>query len=78
MSDMQEIESIERFVEGMKKAASRARELALSQKNTDWMKVAAMLDGVRANGVKLYNGASMNRQDALSMLDRRQKGLPVQ
>lgn len=77
MSDMQEQESIERFIEGMKKAASRARELAAAQKNNDWLNVAKMLDGVRVNGIKLYNGRSMTRQDTLALLDQRQKGLPL-
>lgn len=77
MSEMQDNESIERFVEGLKKAASRARELGIAQKNSSWEKVAVMLDGIRTNGVKLYQSSALSRNDVLSMLDQRQKTMKI-
>lgn len=77
MSDMHETETIERFVEGMKKAAACSRQLAAAQKNDGWLKLATVMDGIRVNGVKLFNGRALNRQDTLTMLDQRQKQLKI-
>lgn len=73
MSEMTDVEAFERFSEGMKRAASRARELGVSQKSNDWGNVANMLDGIRTNGEKMYRARALSRQDVLKMLDERQK-----
>lgn len=73
MSEMTDVEAFERFAEGLKKAASRARELGIAQKSKDWGNVATMLDGIRINGEKMYNARALSRQDVLKMLDERQK-----
>lgn len=77
MSEMQESETIERFVEGLKRAASRARELAAMQKNDTWYTVATSLDNLRISGTKIFRGRALTRQDALKMLDDRVKDTKV-
>lgn len=69
MSDMSSQETIERFVEGLKKAASRCRELSKIQKNKMWLNVASGFDNMRINGVKIYEAASLSRQEILATVD---------
>lgn len=66
---MNENESIERFNESMKKAASRARELAAVLNSQDWTSVAANLDKLRATGLKLHAAKALSRAETLRMLD---------
>lgn len=73
MSEMEKNESIERFTEGLLKAASRARELGKAQKNSAWQAVATQLDMLRSNGLKMYKAKGISRQVALDMLDRREQ-----
>lgn len=69
MSDMTNIESFERFSEGLKKAASRSRELAVAQKDDQWNKVAFMLDSLCSKGNDIFRGRAIPRQEALKMAD---------
>ena len=69
---MQTTESFERFSEGLKKAASRARELGAAQKNRNWNKIGFMLEKLLKNGEELYRRKSISRQDALLILDKRE------
>lgn len=62
---MNERESIEAFVEGAKKAASAARELASEFTDPEWTSTADMLDAMRVNGVKLSQMKSMSRLETL-------------
>jgi hypothetical protein len=66
---------MERFSEGVKKAASRARELGDAQKNRNWYKVAFMLEKLLANGTAMFNGKSISRQDALGIIGRREAAM---
>lgn len=75
MSDMSLMESMERFSEGIKKAASRARELGDAQKNRNWYKVAFNLEKLLENGTTMFKAKAISRQDALSMIDRRESML---
>lgn len=77
MSEMQSAEIIERYVEGLKRASSRARELGIAQKATEWDKVARNLDMLLKTGVKLFNSRQLSRHDTLKMLDDRQKNLKI-
>lgn len=69
MSEMTEAESFERFEEGLKKAASRARELGILFASDKWAEIAASFDLMRRNGAKFYHGAAISRQEALRMID---------
>lgn len=74
---MQDVEIIERFVEGLKKASSRCRELGAIQKSKHWNDISANLDKLLANGLDLYKRKEISRQDALKILDERQKNLKI-
>jgi hypothetical protein len=56
---MSEKESIEAFVDGAKRAASAARELAKDTGTKEWLETANFLDAMRENGMKLANMRSM-------------------
>lgn len=67
---MEKNESIERFSEGLAKAADRARQLAKLQKNKSWLQVAINLDGLRIKGEQMYRSREISRQEALAIADR--------
>ncbi len=58
MSEMNIKESVEWFEEGLKKAASRARELGRMQNNKHWDSVAEQLDQLRFNGTYMARAYS--------------------
>jgi len=62
---MSERESIEAFIEGAKKAASCAREMAKEYSDPEWEDTAKMLDGMRVNGVQLSGMRGMSRLETL-------------
>lgn len=70
MSEMTPQESIERYNEGLKKAASRARELGKLQKNKYWDQIANSLDGIRDQGLKLFYGRPLTEQEVQQMIDK--------
>lgn len=76
-NDMSLQETFERFDEGMKKAASRARELGHAQKNKNWFSVATQIEGLRAKALIMFKGPAISRKDALSILDVREKNLNI-
>lgn len=71
MSDMEKAEIVERFSEGMKKAASRCRELAKVQANQQWLHIANSLDDLRKKGELMYSQKALSRGEVLEMLSRR-------
>ena len=73
MSDMSLQESMERFSEGVKKAASRCRELGDAQKNRNWYKIAFNLEKLLSSGTEMYKSKAISRNDALAILDMREK-----
>lgn len=75
MSDMSEQESKERFVQGLKKAASKAREIAALTGSGMWKEIANTLDEIHMNGVKLMKMSALTRFQVLGMLDDREKRL---
>jgi hypothetical protein len=77
MSDMTEGEALERFTEGLKKAASKAREIGAATGLLLWNDIARTLDELRENGTKLSQMTALSRFDVLAMLDERQKTLAV-
>lgn len=75
MSDMTETESMERFVQGLKKAASAARGLSTSTGMKLWLNIANTCDEIRGNGVKLSKMTSLSRFQVLNMLAQREDKL---
>lgn len=53
MSEVTNAQIIERYVFGLKKAASRARELNSLAPNPFWLEIAKSLDKMRLDGIKL-------------------------
>lgn len=78
MSEMSEKESKERFTEGLKKAASRAREIAKITGSPMWTQIAYTVDEIRRSGGKLMQMSALTRFDVLSMLDHREKKISAQ
>jgi len=75
--EMSERESIEAFVEGAKKAASAAREMAAEFHDKEWEDTAVMLDGMRVNGTKLSGMRGMSRLETLMGANiKQQKFIP--
>lgn len=77
MSDMTDGETIERFREGLTKAAARARELAMAKGSANWLKVASMLDAMREQGTAVHNSKPLTRTEVVNMLDARQKTMVI-
>lgn len=69
---MEKNESIERFTEGLEKAADRARQLSKAQKNPMWDVVASGLDGMASSGRAMFFAKALSRNHALSLLDARE------
>lgn len=66
---MEKIETIERFKESLKKAASHCRSLAKAQQNNSWLQVADQLEVMLARGEQIYRSKAISRQAALSLID---------
>lgn len=62
---MSERETMEAFIEGAKKSASAARELAKETQDPHWLNVAGTLESMSDGGQKLANMKSMNRLETL-------------
>jgi hypothetical protein len=78
MSDMQIAETTERWREGLKRAASRAREIGVAQGKPDmWNKIADSLDGIRSKGDAMIAGKALTRAQVLAAIDERQRTIKV-
>ncbi len=79
MSEMSFKETTERFVEGMKKAISRCRELSQVQVSNKmvWLNIANQLDQIRSKGEILISTKALSRQDVLKQLDVYQTNLKI-
>lgn len=62
---MSERETMEAFVDGSKKAASAAKELAIACSNPEWDTVVHTLNAMRDGGRQLANMRSMSRLETL-------------
>lgn len=73
MTEMNLIESWERFEEGMKKAADRAEEIGRLQDNKyvaeNWRKTVYGIRRLLEEGRGIYRAKAISRQRALEMLD---------
>ena len=73
---MSEPETLNYFVDGLKKAAGAAHALAHAQENPNWLKVRDMLESLIERGQRLAISKSMPRQEVLKQLDIRQTRVP--
>lgn len=63
MSEMELIETKERFNESMKRAVSRCRELSIAQKKHTWNQIADSLDGLRIKGMQMIDSKGLSKAD---------------
>lgn len=63
MSELTHLEQKERFIEGLKSAASCCRELAELQKNIMWHNIAMQLDMLRSKGVTVLKNKSLSNSE---------------
>lgn len=77
MSEMELKETSERFVQGLKQAASGARELGAAQKSKNWLAIAVYLDGIREKGELVMKMKSLSRKEILDSLERYEKTIKV-
>ncbi len=62
---MNERDSMNAFIDGSKKAACAARELAAECDNPEWATVATTLDAMRDGAQKLFDMRAMSRLETL-------------
>ena len=70
---MEAKESWERFEQGLKIAASCARQLGIAQKNRDWTKVAFAMESLVSKGQTIYSRRALSRSEVLKMTEDRAK-----
>lgn len=67
MTDLSEKQTIEYFVQGIKKASGAAQKLAAVNQTQAWNDVVRMLDQLAFNAKKMYEGKPQTRLQTLSM-----------
>ena len=65
---LENVETMEFFREGLKKAASRIRELGALEKNNSWGQIASQIDMLRKSGETLYKQKAMKRAELLKQV----------
>lgn len=73
MSNMERAEVIERFDVSLKRAADRARALAKSERNTNWIKIAISIEGIREKGLVLANAKSLSKVQIFADIEHQKK-----
>jgi hypothetical protein len=67
-----EKETLEFFSEGLKQAASAARQLASAQSHEIWKDISLLLDELHNNGIQMACAKSLGRQKTLQILNHRE------
>lgn len=75
MSEVTTAQIVERYVEGLKKAASRARELHSLTGNKLWLNIAASLDQMRIDGKKMSTQKALSELELEMLLKVRQSAM---
>ena len=73
VTSISEQQTLEYFSEGLKQAASAAKQLALAQNAPIWARIAITCMDLRLAGLKLAHAKSISRQKTLQILDDREK-----
>jgi hypothetical protein len=68
-NEMQRYESLERWVEGMKVAADRCRELGKQVKQPMWGLIATNVDNLRIKGEAICRAKGLTRNQILASVD---------
>jgi hypothetical protein len=78
LSVITEKETMEFFTQGLRKAASAAKELAKLQENFIWADISILLNELHNSGVTLATSKALKRTEVLTMIGDRQKTLEKQ
>jgi hypothetical protein len=70
MSNVGKSEIMERFVDGLKVAADRARSLHRLVGNKFWLQIADSLDRMRLNGTQMVDEKALTYMEALEKFDQ--------
>lgn len=70
MTDINERETIEYFMNGLRKSRAAAKELATLNKKKTWNQIAATIDVLLVNAHKLYNSKPQTRLQTLSLANK--------
>lgn len=69
MTDISEAQTIEYFVNGIRKAKSAARELAKFNSSNSWVQIRATLGQIEKNARKMYTDKPQTRLQTLSLAE---------
>lgn len=78
MSDINEKETIDYFVHGIKKARQAAKELAILNQRSAWSQIVVGLDHILENAKKLYTSKPQTYAKNLIMARQIEEGAEVQ
>lgn len=67
MSEINERQSLEMFIHGLRKSCSAAKELAVLDKGNGWDKVARNLADLLESGVTLFHSKPQSRLETLAL-----------
>lgn len=70
MTAMEDKDSIELFIDSMKKAESCARQLTRLTKIKDWIRIAEGFKNCRLQGEQIYRMPSPSQAERVKMIDR--------
>ena len=70
MTDISERQTIEYFVNGLKKSQSAAKQLATLNQRSEWNRIASTLDVLLMNAKKLYEGKPQTRLQTLALANK--------
>ena len=73
MSDMTNNEILERYSESLKKAASRAHELAQLMHNPMWDHIASSLHQIRSNGIYICESRALTNSEVDAGIEAHKK-----
>lgn len=68
-----EKEALEYFVEGLRRASSRAKEMGRLQNHEIWMDISKICEEMLLSGVMIAESRPMGRMEVLAMINRREK-----
>jgi len=77
MTDINEKETLDYFVSGIKAARSAAKELAILNTGGAWSQIVIGLDQILENAKKLYEGKAQTRLQTLALANQIMGDEPV-
>lgn len=74
--EINEKETIEYFVQGIRKAQSAAKDLAALNKRTLWLQIGNMLEQINHKAAILHNSKAQTRTETLILANKIQESSP--